>query len=576
MVEAHVLRLFKAMVVDSAAIGPMDLLTAGHGYITNFVPTPIQHKLLREEFKPLDLRTLFTVRERESGSVEGLILKQILHYIEVYGLNSPGLFNLEQENGEVLTIAYVQGITVDQLGEKVRTLLYTNAPIKDTVALKEIINAYGVEYDLNQVKNNEMKMLLFRLGKDLFKSGDDAVRYMCYVATDSPLLIKSRQVIKAIKAKRDLFTTPFFLNHEKPLAQVFHRHKNLILAAKHGENRSIINRISRDAKDEHVPIHEPISKRYIAEAYAGRVKPDVLSKMTVRDKFKFLNLITYKSAGNTTDAFVIRNGKVHLEKGRKVLNVEKLDAMTYTILDSLKEDLKHLKDKVILLDPYVDYGLPISRKQVIGQLPFGTTVSVEGGTISAGIYWENSWGARDLDLSAVDATGGRTGWGRISGYGSRDVVFSGDLTDATNGAMEFMTSKVDFKTPYALFVNIFAGEEGVKCVVVVGNKTKDKWIENLVLQEVTELESRGNILGFVKNGQFIVYNCRVNSAYWSEGSKEKALVQRGLAGFWTLKTLFFALGIPYYENANPEASYDYDLTYKGFSLDKLEAMINNT
>jgi hypothetical protein len=571
MTDKHILTLFKAMVVE--ATGPIDLTNAANGFLTNFIPTPLQLKLLREEFKPLNLTTLFSVEERMNGSVYELLTKQLLHYIEIYGLDSPGLFDLEQTNGKVVTLTYVQGISKVELGEKVRTLLYANAPIKDTPALKEIIEAYQISYEMGLIKNNEMKMLLFKVGRDKFEKGDDAVRYMCYVATESALLIKSKQVIKAIEADASLFTTKFFQDHENALAQVFHRHKNLILAAKTSENRGVINRISRRAKDAYVPIHEPISKRFISEAYNNSVGAEVLSSMSVRDKFKFLNLLAYKSLGNTTDAFMIRNGKVHVEKGRKVLNPGKLIDISHDVLNSLGEDLKHLHGKTILIDSNVDYGLPISRKQAIGQLPFGTTITPKGDILSSGIYWENSGGARDLDLSAVQTGGKRVGWGRLSGYNNKDVVFSGDLIDATNGAMEFMTSKTSFYDVYALYVNIFAGEPGAKFSLVVGSRSTEKWIEDPVVREAGELLSRGNIIGFVKNGKFVVYSARMNNASWSEGSKEQAIVARGLAPFWTVRSLLETLGIGYYIEQSPTQAYDHDLSYQSFSYDKLEAML---
>jgi hypothetical protein len=351
---------------------------------------------------------------------------------------------------------------------------------------------------------------------------------------------------------------------------VFHRHKNLILAAKTAENRSAINKISRLAKTEHVAINEPASKRFIAEAYAGRGA--TVTSLSVRDKFKLLNLLNYKLLGNTADAFVIRNGKVHVEQDRKVLAQNKLIVISKGILKSLAIDLKPLKDAKILLDENVDYGLPISRKQVIGQLPFGTTVTPNGDTISSGVYWENGWGASDLDLSAVDAKGNRTGWGQYSGYTSQDVVFSGDLTSAVNGAMEFMTSKTSRQEPYALFVNVFRGKIGTKFALVVGSKSKDKWIVEPVLREVGELNSRGNIIGFVKNGKFVVYMCRMNGAYWSVGSREAAIVARGMADFWTVRSLFDALDIPYSTKREEGVNYTHNLTYSGFSFDKLETL----
>ena len=289
MVDRNILKLFKVMVAD---VSTLDTSNVSGGFVTNFTPTPLQLKTLREEFKPLDVVTLFTVEERETASLSYLLTKQVLHYIEVYGLDAPGLFNLEQKNGTVATLAYVRGVSKQELGDLVRSLLYANAPVKDATDLKAIIETYGIQFDVPKIRNNEMRVLLFRLGTDVFDNGDDAVRYMCYVATESALLIKSKEVIEAIEKCGSVFNTPFFNAHATVLAKVFHRHKNLILAAKTAENRHAINKISRLAKTLHVPVYESLSKRFVAEAYAGRVGASVLHGMSVRDKLKFLNLLS--------------------------------------------------------------------------------------------------------------------------------------------------------------------------------------------------------------------------------------------------------------------------------------------
>lgn len=589
MFEREILKLFKVMVTTDITDDVPDVSHVDQGFITNFTPTPAQLLVLLSEFKPLDVRTLFTVHERKTADISHLLRKQVLNYIETYGLNMPGLFNLEQEGGKVVTLSYVRGVTRKELNGMVRNLLYANAPIKDTVALKNIINGLDLGFDLSEVKNNEMRVLLFTLGKNKFKSGDDAVRYICYVATESAMLIKSKRVIKSIGAKSVAFTTPFFADHAKPLAKVFHRHKNLILAAKTKENRSIINKISRMAKELHVPVHEPLKKRFVAEAYAGRIKDldTVLGDISIRDKFSFLNLLEYKKLGMGMDAFIIRNGKVHLENNRPILNAGKVDTIIASVLKSLKVDLAHLKKQKILLDPNVDYGLPISRKQTMGQLPFGTTVTPKGEVISSGVYWENAWGAHDLDLSAIDINNSRTGWGMYSGYAAGNpVTYSGDITSAPNGAMEFMTSKIGYSEPYALFVNVFSGSEGCEAEIVVGSTTEKvvngayvrtggdaRWISEPVLREKVKLESKGNSIGFVRNGKFVVYILRLNSNSWSAGSKEAAIVQKSLTDFWTVRKLFDALKIKYDVDKGPKKKYDHNLSYNSFSLDKLEKLI---
>jgi hypothetical protein len=274
--------------------------------------------------------------------------------------------------------------------------------------------------------------------------------------------------------------------------------------------------------------------------------------------------------GNPVDAFVIRNGKIHIEPNRKIRDPKAIEAIRHEILNSLKSDLGMLRTKNILLDPRVHYGLPISRKQVVGQLPFGTRVKMQE-RLSAGIYWHNSGGARDLDLSTIDTNGYRTGWGQYSGYDqSNAVTFSGDVTSAPNGAMEFITSQ---GKDYGLFVNIFCGQVGCDMEIVVGpdSKGKKRWIEKPVIREKTKLGSRGMIVGFVKDTDYIVYQGRLGSSRVSGGSK--AIIDRGMADFWTVNDLFDALDIKYDVYKDEDKVYNVNLSYEGFSYDRLESVL---
>lgn len=572
--QANVLKLFNALVVEpGATTGVVNTsLVEKLAVVTDFEPNSVHRNVLMDNRSPLNMRTLFGRVERDTASLVELVTKQLLHYVEVYGLNRPGLFDLEVEEGRVMVMTYVQGITVEQLADRVRALIYANAPVKDSDMVRQIIKDFHIDYDVNQIRNNELRVELFNPNRDRFTNGDDAVRYMVKAATGKTLLIKSRQVVDSIKATSQI-TTQFLEAHEMPLAQVFNRHKPLILAAKRAVNRNVINRIARLSKRNHVPVHEPIGKRFLSLALRGKADARALEKVSIRDKFKMLNLVEYKLMGNDTDAFVIRNGKVHLESGRAVYDQDALKSVRGMILFSLETDLAHLVGKNILLDATVDYGLPISRKQSIGNLPYGTTVTVNNGRISSGVYWHDDWGARDLDLSTIDSSGHRTGWGAWSGYSKTNpVTFSGDMTSAHKGAMEFMTSTgVD----YGLFVNIFSGAPGAGFELVVGRDGKDRWIDDVVIREKSQLDSRGNVIGFVKNNKFVVYQGRLNDNRWSVDNKASAVVARGTSEFWTVSKLLDALNINYVLDKQADVSYDYDMTYAGFSYDKLENLLLN-
>jgi hypothetical protein len=575
-----VLDLFNCLVVDEDQFhqsGGSGIFThVGVGVVMDFAPTAIQNTILESHFKPLDTTTLFTREERKTASLEYLLVKQILHYIEVYGLDTPGLFNLETSSGTITTMRFVKGITVTELESKVQDLLYANAPIKDAAQLKRIIEEYDLDFDINKIQNNEMRVVLYRPGKDTFQSGDDAVRYLCWQATGDALLIKSPEVIKAVAGMEPFVPRPFFEQHKLPLAQVFNRHKRLILAAKNKWTAGAINRISRLSKKKHVPVRESIAKTFIHQALSplgrGVDLAGVLSKLSLRDKFKYLNLLEQKKVQSRTASFKIRNGKIYTCADRKMYGLQDISRVEEAVVTSLAEDLAHLKNKNILFDKNVDYGLPVSRKQTVGNLPFGTRVTSDSNEISSGMYWENAWGARDLDLSTIDLDGNRVGWGGLRGYENEGgVTFSGDMTDARNGAMEFMTSRTE---DYGLFVNIYAGENGAGMELVVGtNRTKQKWVDEAFIREKHTLNSRNSVIGFVKGKTFVVYSGRLNNR---RVSGDNSIVNESRADFWTIQRLFSIIGIDFDIDKRDEIVYDQDLSYSSFSFDKLEALFSTT
>lgn len=581
MYEKEILDLFKVVVVGDSVHGSRgtdyNYEHIAHGFVTDFDPTVAELQLLKATFAPLNIKTLFSVSERENSNIVDLLGKQFLHYLEVYGLDRPGLFNLEVDGGKCASVTFVRAVTLDEFGKMVQTILYRNAPVKDAPTFQKIVDHYQIEFDINKVENNELRVMLFDIKKHTYLNGDDAMRYLVYKATGNSMLIKSKKVIESlIGYPKDIMLVNFLEKHSAVLPQVFNRHKDLFLSLKGQATRSVINRIARKSKTMHVPIIEGINKRFVRGALGQRISNyRVLDKISIRDKFKYLNLLEYKKEQCSLDAFVIRNGKVHLEPNRPIWDLSVIDGVIKEVLKSLEKDLISLRDKKILLDGSVHYGLPISRKQTLGQLPFGTKIIPKGMDISSGIYWENAGGARDLDLSAVDPSGNRTGWGMYSGYDKRNPInFSGDVTSAPNGAMEFMTSKVHKTEPYGLFVNIYAGEVGAKMQIVIGEKTSDKWIGNAIIREDHILNSKGNIIGFVKDGKFVVYTCRLNNSMISGGSKTNAILQRGLADFWTINRLLVELGIDFDVAKDHGKVYDHDLTYGVYTLDRLENMFS--
>lgn len=581
-----IVNLFGAVVTNEPTTGitVTNAAYAQYGFIPLFAPTQAQLSQLKTIFKPLPVNTLFTVEERKNNSIEQLLTKQILHYIDTYGLGNDDSFGLKQRNGTTTVVKIVRPITQNELGEAIRKLLYSNAPIADVPAIKAVIDEYAIRIDINQVRNNEARVALFVPSRDVFASGDDAVRYLCFRATNEYMLIKSAAVIAKVKAFASANNMAGFLEaHKLPLSNVFNRHKPLILAMKTKANSSVINAITRLSKTNHVPVGQSFGVTFVSQcANADRVVLEQKARklLSARDCFKILNYIAVQRAQLTTKpVYAIRNGKLHLADKVKRHDKQTLNTAEQIVFSVLGEKFAHLRGKTIVLDRSVDYGLPISRKQTVGNLPYGTLVSPLANdgceyALSAGICWYEKDGARDLDLSAIDENGTRVGWGSYYGYSNSDTlpVYSGDVTSARDGAMEFMTNpSTKFKGSYGVFVNIFSGNDNSQCEVVVGKKSDTHWIDTCVIREKITLESGSMLVGVVRGNQFLVVKGRLNNSSVSS-PKQNAMYQRYMVPTLTVKELLVEIGA----NIVFETAVDAyaDLSYASFTYDKLEKLFN--
>lgn len=119
----------------------------------------------------------------------------------------------------------------------------------------------------------------------------------------------------------------------------------------------------------------------------------------------------------------------------------------------------------LLVDPDVlDVALPLSGKAAEGGfrvLPRGSRASVSGELLRFFAYWRQTSRRTDYDLSVLLLdddfhTAGQVSW---TNYHHDGAVHSGDITDAPDGATEFIDVPLTVRGRYAVpQVNIYAGE----------------------------------------------------------------------------------------------------------------------
>lgn len=450
-----------------------------------------------------------------------LALHQILHYLSTYGTNfEAGMTYIPAEEmdlqGKALPVYVIGALSRDAMTRKCEQLLASGIALAED-SMKAVLRLMDLlDYTFTSVdwiKNKEAKVVVMERKGVYPDDPSEFLRFVVYKATGATLLIKNDQLIDSIK---DSGYDPSGLfadyGHER-LAQVFNRYKPIFLAFKSAQvsdtamsramkgkvssgnrARKAINRIAKLSKTHHVamvqnPLNEVTSKKLR--------KKDLhwLKNATPFALFKALNVCHVRMAGQRHFAYKIRNGKTWVAES--TASDEKVLSHNLKIIQAhLKERFDDkLSGAKVYVPNNIQYGLPTSEKMFVGRFPMGTRVA--GPSLVAGIYWEDAWGANDLDLSGLTLDG-KVGWN--SSYIKGGLMYSGDLTSAPNGAVEYLHANSDVDDTL-IMVNCYSGDHHDHSYNIIvadaDDPTRQHMMnpENLILNERFTSKSGESITG---------------------------------------------------------------------------------
>ena len=419
----------------------------------------------------------------ENSTRAELLAHQLMHYFSTYGLQNLGLYShntiyipaevLEvPELKEDLPLKIIKGYTREELVGKCMELLESGIALKGETIDDILTLLDELEYiftTIDNIKNKEAKLMISDKFGILPSNNTEFIRYLIYKATGSTLLINDRTTLKAIEySGLDIHDLCMQYGLEK-LSESFLRYKNIFLAFKRGQpqgnpyivgklkhlkgsgsNAYIVNRLRRLAKKH----HKPMPLDYLNN-FTGMIEFDQdelneqLSKVNNFRKIRLLYALHDRLVDHTAMVYKIRNGKTFV---KEVEYVEKQYKAKY---DAVYENLLNninLAGTKVKYPSGIDYVLPTSEKQFVGNIPSGSYVDIPEDFV-AGIYWENDWGANDLDLSGVALS--KVGWN--ASYNQSGLMYSGDNTSAPNGATECLYVKGELALPHLLMVNLYYG-----------------------------------------------------------------------------------------------------------------------
>ena len=402
--------------------------------------------------------------------MEQLVFEQLVHYFSTYGMEDVGLkamplLPVERVLADPDTVPNVQAFTIIRLVNDVEIVVLINNYLRvaATPHRSKMDGIASLMYLTNipagEIKSFELRCIRYGQHKIVPSRGDEFLRYVSYLATGSTLFIKSNRAIKQIKNVNDedvkrKVSACFAKADLVELSKVFLRHKNLILAFKqYPDCAAVINKIRRMAVQNHHPLPDVSVQNFTKLMQEGRVSEaqKVVKGCSNRQLIKLVNALNVQGGEGIPRVFNVRNGRLFVRNG---VASSADPAFVQMLVDELGSRFAgKLEGKTFYLPQYVDYAVPVSEKQFVGNVPYGSRISLDAEAFCAAVYWENHKGERtDLDLHMQSPT---KSFGWNSGWRDSDVLYSGDVTDAANGAVEAYRFRPEDNDMYILTLNNF-------------------------------------------------------------------------------------------------------------------------
>lgn len=540
------LKLFNAVVSGRIGLKNEICINDDMGFILSPGAVPyineIREYYKRESLSGNDLNKTFhkSWEKIKQSSRCDLLIDQIRHYLSTYGSNFNDEIHIPDEVLNIpetkLTYKVIKSYTDVDMIEKCLNMLRSGVALKEDT-INDLISILVDELNYSftgkeKIKNKEAIIKIADMYNVLPLDTMEFFRYIIYRSTGESLLIKNKESISKIKESNFNPSVQFNNFGLDKLSEIFNRFKPLFLAFKNKCPKTI-NKISKLSKSNHKAIvSNPLNK----VTYSKLKEEDFhwLDNATSFSLFKALSACYSRMNGQDTFVYRIRNGKSWVKEGSN----KKVCKENYkTLLMYLKRRFD-LSDKNIFIPKNVKYALPTSEKMFVGNIPTGSIFS--GKKLATGIYWENSWGARDLDLSSLNI-GGKIGWNSYYSQNNGDLMYSGDITSAPNGAVEYMYANVGLKAPTLIINNVFNGKEdcGYKIIVGKGDKVSKDYMmnpNNLLAEVKCNSVQKQSIIGMMipgKNKQrFVLLNFGAGNCRVSGNSEISNMFTKGLYQQW--------------------------------------------
>lgn len=518
-----------------------------------------------------------------------LLVEQIMHYMSTYGTNFQDEVYIPNEVLELpdvkLSYRVIRAYTKEEMTEKCLSLLRSGIALKSET-IDDILSVLVDELDYTfsgdeGIRNREAVVKIADAYGILPKDTMEFFRYVIYKATGDSLVIKNDQAIEAIKSSSFNPSALFKQFGIEKLAQIFNRFKPLFLAFK-TKCPKTINKISKYSKAMHKPmVSNPLN--HVTSSLLSSSDMHWLDNATPYAIFKLLSALHTRIEGQTSFVYRVRNGKSWAKENAvdEFIVRQNFDM----ILGYIKERFD-FSGKKFYFPEGVQFALPTSEKMYVGNIPTGTKFS--GKKMAVGVYWKDSWGARDIDLSGLQIDGGKVGWNASYGEGSGHLMYSGDITSAPNGAVEYLYANKGLNSPTLVQTNVFSGNDDCEYKIIIGKGDKisnnymmdpSKLFAEVKCQSIQKQTILGMFIPEEETGtqSFIVLNFGAGHARVSGYSESSRIAMQALYEQWRNPISFneFVLNLGGEMVSSPEDA-DFDLSLDSLERDSFTKVFEST
>lgn len=459
----------------------------------------IIHKLYSKDGIKLNQSFHKSFETVKMESMSHLIGEQLIHYFTTYGFDSLGIYDKdlvyvpkEELNVPGLTddikFIVIHNFSISEIRDKILSLLTGGIALsKDTIENLKILSDFIPRKIIHTIKNREFRLYLYDKYNMVPRDPEMFLKYILYKITDStqtifneykfnynldnpkgvrirrpnPILSINNEVYKSrIQSYFEAYISNYGDTDSalKSLAPYYNRYKTFFMTLKENfkdphtitKMRSWINRISKCAKRcEKVSTTKKIDSIFQEQF----VDNDILNELDDISIFRELRLLNYihkeiqkhKDSSLEKNLYRIRNGKIYVtpydNERKSKISVDMKTDFYNLVYNHLIERLgKKLNGKSIFIPNNAKFAIPTSEKQFLGEIPNKSYISIpRGEDIVIGVHWYNLPNNRvDLDLHMVNKDK-QFGWNSAFRNEGKDIVYSGDMTDAIlpNGASEY-------------------------------------------------------------------------------------------------------------------------------------------